>query len=68
MEILDENGKKREIVEGTLKTVTTQMKNEITGDVETKEFVEFVIHGRTREWKDWCPLDVFRERNPGVRV
>lgn len=65
MQIRDEGEKVREV--SGLKVVTVQ-RRDVKGDAVTEEFVEYTVHGRTRDWKDWCPLVRFRELNPGVEV
>ena len=63
LKIIDESGKEREV--SNPKIITHEMKDD-KGNPVNREFVEFMVQGKTREWVDWCPLDVFREKNPGI--
>lgn len=68
MEIIDESGRKREIIEHSLKRITHTYKDGVTGEITTKEFVQFTIVGKNRDWMDWCPLDIFKANNPEARI
>lgn len=65
MEIIDENGKRREI--SSMKIISHPV-SDGNGGVTNVEFVEYTVHGKVREWVDWCPLNVFRTNNPGVEI
>lgn len=66
MKIIDINGREREVI--SIKVVTEQIPDAINGGIAaTKKFVEVVIKGRTgRTWKEWYPLEEFKEKNPGI--
>ena len=68
MEIIDINGKKRNVL--SVKRITQQIPDAVNGGIATtREYVEVKIIGRTgRKWKEWYPLDRFKELNPDVVV
>lgn len=53
-----------------IKRMTQQMPDAVNGGIATtKEYVEVVILGKTgRTWKEWYPLEKFKEMNPNVKV
>ena len=68
MKIVDINGKERRIV--SIKRMTQQIPDTVNGGIAaTKEYVEVEILGKTgRIWKEWYPLEKFKEMNPDVKV
>lgn len=39
----------------------------VTGEVIVR-YVEVLIIGKTRKWKEWYPLLEFMEKNPKVKI
>ena len=67
MKIIDINGKEREIA--SIKRITQQIPDAINGGIAaTKEYIEVVIIGKTRTWKEFYPLEDFERLNPNVVI
>ena len=67
MEIIDINGKRREVL--SIKKVTQQIPDAVNGGIAaTQVYVEVVIKGKTRTWKEWYPLEKFLAANPNVVI
>ena len=68
MKIIDINGKEREAL--SVKRMINQIPDAINGGIATTRIlVEVVIIGRTgRAWKEWYPIDKFKELNPNIKV
>jgi len=67
MKITDINGKERDIT--SIKKVTQQIPDSVNGGVAAvKEYVEVMIIGKTRTWKEWYPIEEFRDMNPKVVI
>ena len=68
MEIVDINGKKRNI--SSAKRMTQQIPDAVNGGMATtKEYIEVVIVGKTKRiWKEWYPLERFVVLNPKVVI
>lgn len=67
MEIIDINGKEREIV--SAQRISHQVIDK-DGNPIDEEYIEVVIQGRHRKgtWKEWYPLKDFVEKNPEVKI
>lgn len=67
MEIIDENGKKREIL--SIKKINHKVPDVTQKDkFIIEKFVEVVIRGKRLTWKEWYSLKEFKKRNPNIVV
>jgi len=67
MRIIDVNGKKRDVE--SIKKMVHQVPDK-DGNMIDEEYAEAVINGRYRKgtWKEWYPLEKFKEMNPKVKI
>ena len=75
MQIIDINGKKREIVDESLVVVEHEVPAlgpyAKKGETIMKKFVQVLIkpHFKSRTpWLEWYPLDEFKKMNPKVKL
>lgn len=66
IEFYDVNGRKRKAE--SVKVIAHEVPNAITGEMVTEYYVEVVIAGNVRKWKEWYPLEDFRKRNPEIEL
>jgi len=66
MKIKDINGKIRKIL--SIKKIIHQIEDSRTGETVNKEFIEVIIDGKMRQWKEWYPLDDFKKFNPDLTI
>ena len=68
MEIIDINGKKRNV--SSVKRMTQQIPDAVNGGIATtREYVEVVIVGKTkRTWTEWYPFEQFVVLNPNMVI
>ena len=66
IEIIDINGRKRQVLKSSIRVVSHQVKDAIHGGTITEKFVEVQIISRHRgtSWKEWYPLEKFVKMNP----
>ncbi len=68
IEIVDLNGRKRLVK--SIRVIDHEVRNSIHGGTLTEKYVEVVIVGRHRRrtWKEWYPLEKFKEMNPNLKI
>lgn len=68
MKIIDINGKEREVL--SIKRVAYEIRSALNGEpIGNREYVEVVIQGKTgRTWKEWYPIEDFKEKNPNIVI
>lgn len=67
MKIVDINGKEREAI--SIQKISHQVVDK-DGNPVAEEYVEVVIKGQFRKgtWREWYPLEKFKEMNPEVVI
>lgn len=70
MEIVDVNGRKKMIKDGSLKVVVEDVPDQVNGGIIKEKFISVVVVGRVtgREWKEFYPLADFQRENPIFNV
>ena len=66
MRIIDSNGKEREA--NSLKRILQSVPDQVGKASILVEYVEIVIAGRTRKWREWVPLEDFQRLNPSIKI
>ena len=52
----------------SLVVIINRIKNSVTGKLISEKYVEAMIIGKYRKWKQYYPLKEFRKKNPNIGI
>lgn len=62
--IRDASGKARKVK--NIRNVIHEIPNDL-GEIDYIKYVEYIVIGNSREWVDYCRLDIFELLNPDIK-
>jgi len=67
MKVIGINGEEREVL--SIKRIIHKVPDVLhKGKFINIKYIEVVIKGKSRTWKEWYPLENFRKMNPNVVI